>query len=199
MIAVPRAAATGDEQRVLVVDHPVAHFRPDVPGQRGAVAEVAVEHALVAGEVVGVVGAHARAVDVEVRVVLAVVEVAQARIDVVDVRHIQRDIVADLPVVARVVVQFLAGAAAEAEVDVGTPDPEVQPAGMHQGGRTLDGRVVLRLRDAAGAVVAEQAGFQRQAEVVVELDGLGRRPGRQQAAGECEGDAAFHRKSPLLL
>ncbi|MNN77818.1 hypothetical protein D3C81_1943150 [compost metagenome] len=52
MVAVARAATSGDPDRVLVVGHAVAQFQADVVGQRRAVAEVAVEHALVAAEVV---------------------------------------------------------------------------------------------------------------------------------------------------
>lgn len=98
--------------------------------------------------------------------VLAVVEVALPWVDVVDVGKIQGDVVVDLPVVAGVVINLLAGVDAVAEVDVGAPYPGVQAATVQQGGRTLQSRVVLRLRDAAGAVIAVNACVEFQGQLL---------------------------------
>ncbi|MNE89231.1 hypothetical protein D3C80_1866210 [compost metagenome] len=65
--------------------------------------------------------------------VLAVVQGTLARVDVVDIRGVEGDVVVDLPEVAGVVILLLTRAAVEAEVDVGTPHPGIQAAAVQQG------------------------------------------------------------------
>lgn len=84
-----------------------------------------------------------------------------------------------------------------AEVDVGAPDPGVQAAAVEQGGRTLHGRVVLRLRNAAGAAVAVQAGVQFEGQILADFKGL--EAGRQLGGGQGEAEGVSRCSLTLQL
>ncbi|MNN88495.1 hypothetical protein D3C81_2061870 [compost metagenome] len=64
---------------------------------------------------------------------------------------------------------------------------------MQQCCRALHYRVPLGLRNATRTVVAEYTGFQRQAEIFVEGDGLGQCPGGQNDADQAKCLHARHR------
>ena len=97
--------------------------------------------------------------------------------------------VVDLPVVAGVVIAFLAGAVVivifpvVAKIYMAGPGPEVSTADMAEHHIELCGWIAEGLRDAAGAVVADHFGGDQQGKLIIQLhclaaEGLQRQTGK---------------------
>ncbi|MNE14789.1 hypothetical protein D3C80_1076780 [compost metagenome] len=155
-------------------------------GRQGeCVAHVGVQGVLVFTKVVrgvvGVVGAELDPIQVKDGVDLAQVKLAVLGVVVLDVAKVQADGLGRLPVVAGVVLEFLARIVATAIVHVRRPGADVQATAVQQRGAPLNRRIAQGLRNATGAIVADGAQGDFEAEVVIEGQGLCGQGGQYQA------------------